>query len=339
MSYTLSIVNGDLDFDLYGRSRTVNGTNKAAQDLGEMLQSRFDRRRNYGTLLEVGTVGYIDQSTWIKAELQSTVTRFQSVQRNAGITDVNELVTGVKSIDVVTDSYGAYTWNLQVYVGNGRLVSSYNGVIGRRRTALLGSSSLNLSSSAGTTNTSLSGDETVEQAQRRITQEADWGDALPGFVWKSPELPVGAASITAAVTPADTFAPTSVTVVPTVPATPKPIYQLSYVIDGVEVAVTTTAPYQVTIPGIKAGITTITIIAKAVDTSVVGGGTAQVTLLDYPVDRVWSGGKGAVDNTAMKFNTAWPFKGGNGIGTYPTGGKGAINQVDYQFRDGTYAEV
>lgn len=337
MSYTISIVNGDFDFDQHGRVRTVSGTNKGAQDLGEMLQSKFDRKRAYGTLLDVGTVGYIDQSNWIKSELTSTVTRFQQIQQRAGVSDTAELVTGIHAINVSHDGRGTYTWNLQVTVGNGRLVSSYNGVLGRRLTSLLRSSPANMSTTTSKT-PSLSTDETVEQAQARIVDAAKWGPALPGFVWKSPELPVSGASITATITPSDEFAPTSITIVPTIPATPKPVNRVSYVIDGVEVASSSTAPYTVTVPNIRAGTIVVNITAIAVDTSIVGGGTAQITLIDYPADRVWFGGKGAVDPTQMTLKTAWPFKDGNGIGEYPSGGKGAIDPNDYKFRDGTYAK-
>lgn len=338
MSYTLSVVNGDIDFNLYGRVRTVNGTNKAAQDLGEMIQSKFDRKRGgYGTNLDVGVVGALDQSAWIRSELQSLVTRFQSMQQRAGVKDPNELVTGVKSINVTTDKWGSYTWNLQVYVGSGTLVTSYNGVIGRRRTALLGERSATQAVTSGTT-AKLSADETIEQAQKRIKNSANWGSALPGFVWKSPELPLSDAIITAVALPSDEFAPTSVTVTPTIPATSKPVHHVSYVINGIEVATATVAPYIVTIPSMQAGSWTISIRAKAADTSVVGAGSVQINLIDYPADRVWSGSKGAIDKTKFRIATAWPFKGSNGIGTYPSGGKGAIDKTKFTFRDGTYAE-
>lgn len=337
MSYTISIVNGDFDYDQHGRVRTVSGTNKGAQDLGEMLQSRFDRKRAYGTLLDVGTVGAIDQSNWIRSELTSTVTRFQQLQQRAGVTDPSERVTGIYAINVTHDGRGAYTWNLQVTVGTGRLVSSYNGVLGRRLTSLLRSSPATMSTTTSTT-PSLSTDETVEQAQARIVDSAKWGQALPGFVWKSPELPIAGAYITAYITPADEFAPTSITITPIIPATPKPVNRVSYSIDGVEVASSSAAPYIVSLPNIQAGTTTIRIQAIAVDTSVVGGGTAQITMAAYPTDRVWYGGKGAIDPNDYKFKTAWPFKDGNGIGEFPSGGKGAIDPNDYKFRDGTYAK-
>ena len=337
--YTISIVNGDFDFDVYGRVRTVNGTNKAAQDLGEMLQSRMDSRRGYGTRLEVGHVGYLDQTSWIRGELQDTVVRFQQIQRKAGVTDNAELVTGIRDLSVTSDGAGGYSWNLKVTVNGGKSVTSYNGVVGRRLTALLRSGSAQVPASSPNIPAQTQGDESLVQAQSRITPRANWGPALPAFVWKSPELPLPGAAITATVTPADIFAPTSVTVVPTIPATPKPVHTVSFLISGVTVGQTSTAPYSIVLQNIPAGTTTITIVASSIDGIVVGGGSVQVSLESYPTDRIWRGGRGAIDPAQYKFAQPWPFKSGTGVGEYAVGGKGAITPTNYQFRDGTYAEA
>lgn len=278
MSYTLSMVNGDLDYDPYGRVYTVSGTNKVAQDLGEMLQSRFDSNRGYGTNLEVGHVGYIDQSSWIRSELQATVTRFQKIQKKAGVTDPNELILGVKSISVTTDGWGAYTWNLQVSISNGKAVTSYNGVVGRRKTALLNSTPANQAKTTGVSTPSLTSDETVTHAQQRIVQKADWGTAQAGFVWKSPEVPIPPATITATATLASTTAPSAVTIFPTIPATPKPVAYVSFVINSAEVLVSTLSPYIATIPNIKSGTTLIYMYAKSSDNTIVGTGSVEITL-------------------------------------------------------------
>jgi len=278
MSYTISMVNGDFDYDSYGRVRTVSGTNKSAQDLGEMLQSRFDSSRGYGTNLEVGHIGYLDQSAWIKSELQATVTRFQTIQKKSGTSDRNELVSGVKSIAVTTDGWGAYTWNLQVTVGTGATVTSYNGVLGRRKTALLNSSPTNQGNTTGTYTPELTSDETLAHAQQRVTSTADWGTSQAGFVWKSPELPIPVAVITALVTLASLAAPSAITIKPSVPATPKPVSYVSFVIDAKEVMVSTLSPYTVVIPNIKSGTTIIYMYAHSADNKVVGTGSVEVTL-------------------------------------------------------------
>lgn len=278
MSYTISMVNGDFDYDLYGRVRTVSGTNKAAQDLGEILQSKFDSSRSYGTNLEVGHVGYLDQSAWIKSELQATVNRFQIIQRKSGTTDQNEIISGVKSITVTTDGWGAYTWNLQVMVGTGATVASYNGVLGQRKTALLNSTPANQGKTTGKYTPELTSDETLSHAQQRVTAAANWGTSKTGFVWKSPELPIPTATITALVTLASATAPSSVTLKPAIPATPKPVSYVSFVINGREVMSSTLSPYTVVIPDIKSGTTAIYMYANSADNTVVGTGFIEVTL-------------------------------------------------------------
>lgn len=187
--YTISIVNGDFDFDQYGRVRTVNGTNKSAQDLGEMLQSRMDAARGYGTRLEVGHVGYLDQTSWIHSELQDTVSRFQQMQRRARVTDPAELVTGITELTVTSEGNGSYSWNLKVAVNGGKAVTSYNGVVGRRLTALLRGGSAQTSAKNPNIPAQSAGDESIADAQSRIKQKADWGKSLPAFVWKTPVLP------------------------------------------------------------------------------------------------------------------------------------------------------
>lgn len=58
----------------------------------------------------------------------------------------------------------------------------------------------------------------------------------------------------------------------------------------------------------------------------------------YPVDRTWNAGVGSIDKSSATFKSSWPFRDGSGIGQYPDAGAGSINNQDYTFKDGTYAE-
>lgn len=115
MSFTLGMKDGDYDFDDYGSPVAVAGTDKASQDVAQILVSAFDPRRGYGCRVQPGSVPNTAGEAFIATELNMTIERLQALQNSAHNTTTDERITHIASLDVSREADRvSYHYDLEV---------------------------------------------------------------------------------------------------------------------------------------------------------------------------------------------------------------------------------